>query len=202
MTAGLLPSLTAVGLAVGALGCTRVPLAVQPASPAVAAMRVYVEPDAMIGKVLQERGREVIPRFREALDAALVAAGYHVLDTADTPHDLTIRMSIARVGFAYRPWAEGVLLEVTGGGRVLAQASRPTLNWMSAEGRTTPERLVFAAHTFVNQIDEDPALAQFAASAPPLQPVHAAAPVAPTPPPAAAAPLAAPAPAASPTPAP
>jgi hypothetical protein len=186
-----------------------VPPPVQPAPPAQAALRVYVEPDAAAGTVLQQRGREVFYRFREHLNVSLAAAGYRVLDTADTRPDLTIRIKADRIGFAYRPWAEGVVVEVTGDGRVLASASRQTLNWMSNEGSDTKTRLAYAAHSLVNALDKDPALAAFAAN-------HGAAPAAPTPtplappaapPPPAAAPAAAPAastapPAATPPPAP
>ncbi len=149
-----------------AAGCTVVPPPVAPAPASQASLRVYVEPDAFAHRVLAERGRDVFPLFREELNRAFAAAGYQVQPTADTRHDITVRIKADRVGFAYRPWADGVVVEVSGGGRVLASASRMTLNWMSTEGGDTKTRLAYAADALVNALEKDPALSSFSPPAP------------------------------------
>ena len=154
-------------LASSTVGCAAAPApALTPASPALARLSVYADPDATVVDVKNERGRELVAPFHDAVAKAMSDAGYHLVDSATAPHDLTVHMRLARVGFNYGTWADGVVLEVTAGGQAVGQVARKNLNFVHLEGADTPARLTFAAHTLVNSLSHEPSIEQYAENHP------------------------------------
>lgn len=186
-------------LASASAACAVHPAPIMAASPAEASLSIFVDPEATVAAVQNEQGRPLLIAFHDVLQTSLKEAGYRVVASAASPHDLTIHLNVARLGFNTWPWADGVVLEVTAGGQTVSELKRPTLNWMSMEGHDTPTRLAYAAHAAVNAITTHPRIEQFAATPPGAAvPAPATAPAA-----APLAPAAAPAPApAAPAPAP
>ncbi len=148
----------ALALASATLGCNPMPpppLTV--ASAAQAKLSLFVDPEVAVAEARDERGRELLAPFRDAVAAAFNDAGYHVVPAATAAHDLTIHVKVARVGFAYGPWADGVVLEILGGdGQVLGKVARSNLNFVHLEGADTAARLRFAAHELVNSVGRQP----------------------------------------------
>ncbi len=171
------------------------------ASEAEKHLTVFVDPDMTVGKVADERGRQLVAPFRDALNAVFYEAGFQVASTASQPHDLTAHVTLGRIGWTYQPWADGVVVELIGAGAAFRPATRESINFVHAEGPDTTTRLVFAARRVVNVFTHDLALEAFAvqhAIAPPPVAVTSATPPAGPPPaatpaPAAAAPAPAPA---------
>jgi hypothetical protein len=174
------------------VGCAGKLPPVQGAPSAQPPLSVFVEPDATVTKVMDEKGRDIVPLLREALDAGLTEAGYHVVTEPSGKADLTVHMSLAKVGYtkygtAPRIWAGDVVLDVSGAGKPLAQATRATVNWSDYEGKNIAERLHFTARVLVNSISRAAAVAQYAAdhpasaSAPAIVTTAPAAPAAPAP---------------------
>jgi hypothetical protein len=132
----------------------------------VATLSVVVDPDVEIGAVQDERGRAIVTPFHDALVAAMSDAGFHVVP-ATAPHDLTVHVKLARIGFNYGAWGDGVVVQLSGSNQVVTQVTRPSLNFVHLEGADTPARLTFAAHMVVNAFNRDRKVADYAASHPP-----------------------------------
>jgi hypothetical protein len=142
------------------------PPPVTPASAAEAKLTVFVDPDVEVGVVQDEKGRELLPEWCEALAAALNDAGYHVVASSTAPHDLTFHTKVARVGFNYVRWADGVVVEVKAPDQTVTQATRKALNFVHIEGKDTAARLTFAARSLVNALGPDARLEDFAKTRP------------------------------------
>jgi hypothetical protein len=194
-TTHVLAAATFLGLAGVAAGCTPPRPAVHAASAPEAALSVFVDPEASIGTVRDEKGRDVVVAFHDALQNSLKDAGYHVAASSADAHDLTVHLKIRQVGYTYRAWADDVVVEVTGGGQPVAEVSRPNVNWVGEEGATEPLRLAYAATVAVNDISKDVRVEQYSAHPLSTSPHQLPAPDAPA---AIAPPLAVPAPAPAP----
>jgi hypothetical protein len=161
-----------LALATPALGCAaKLPL-IQAASATQAQLSVFVDVDATVGTVVDERGKDIIPMIREAIDTGLADAGYHVVTDASGKADVTIHVGLAKVGYAKygtekEPWAQGVVLDVFGGGQALTRVKRHIVNWSDCDGPTVKDRLRFAGRDLVNDLSRDDAVAKYAAGRPP-----------------------------------
>jgi hypothetical protein len=160
-----------MALASTALGCAGKLPAVQSAPVAQPPLSVLVEPDATVTTAVDEKGRDIIPLLRDALDAGLTDAGYHVVMEPSGKADLTVHVSLAKVGYtkygtAPRLWAGGVVLDVSGAGKPLTQATRETVNWSDYEGANIAERLHFTARVLVNSISAADSVMRYAADHP------------------------------------
>jgi len=160
-------TLTGLLAALTATGCGMQPPPMHPVSPAEAALTVFVEPEAKIGEVKDERGRVLVAPFHDALAGAFTEAGYHVATASSQPHDLTVRVELGRVGYMYGPWADDVMLAVYGGQEGLASVRRDNLAFAHIEGEDVPARLLFAAHVLVNRVTKSARVEAYAASHPP-----------------------------------
>ena len=141
-------------IAVACAGCFSLS-PVHTAPPGQAGMSVFVDPEATIAHVSDERGRELVAPFRDALQASLLEAGYRVVTDPSPAHDVDVHMIIDRVGWTYgRPWVN-VVLQLSGGGHPITQLHRASLNYVSVEGPDATTRLAFAAHELVNAMARD-----------------------------------------------
>lgn len=186
-------------IAVACAGCFSLS-PVHTAPPGQAGMSVFVDPEATIAHVSDERGRELVAPFRDALQASLLEAGYRVVTDPSPAHDVDVHMIIDRVGWTYgRPWVNELVLQLSGGGHPITQLHRASLNYVSVEGPDATTRLAFAAHELVNAMARDVDVEGYAAhraitapssavtpptGSPPAPPAPPAAPAeTPTPPP-------------------
>jgi hypothetical protein len=167
-TAGLL-----IALAASAIGCARLP-PVQPAPVAQAPLGVFVDPNVSVEIVQDERGKDLVPLLRDAFAKELVDAGYHVV--TDGPADVTLHVDLAKVGYAKygtgsQPWVQGITLNVSGGGQLLAHVDRATVNWSDYEGANTAERIKFTARVLVNAMSRNKRVVRYAEMHPAAAPV-------------------------------
>jgi hypothetical protein len=126
-------------------------------------MSVFVDPEPAIAHVSDERGRDLVAPFRDALQASLSEAGYRVATASSSAHDLDVHMVIDRVGWTYgRPWVNELVLELSGGGQPVARLHRASLNYVSDEGADASARLTFAARTLVNAMTHDAGVMAYA----------------------------------------
>ncbi len=134
------------------------PLPPPPVTPVVAGptkeLGIFVDPDVEVGTVQDEKGRELVGLFHDALATALSDAGYHVVAATSSPHELIVHAKLARVGYEYGSWGDGVAIEVRAGDAVVAHAGRASLNFVHLEGATTSARVTFAARELVNHVFE------------------------------------------------
>jgi hypothetical protein len=178
-TAGLFSALALI-----ATGCGLPRM--RPASRAESTLRVFVDPDVTISEVADERGRAVLGPFHDALNTVFYEAGFKVVNAASEAHDLTVHVSIGKLGYTTGvPWGYLVALDLSDGNKVHAHASRDSINYVHLEGPDVTTRMTFAARRLVNVFTHDLLLEQYAvqhtaetpAAAPTMPTIPATAPI-------------------------